>query len=253
MKRKIFAYLTVLALLSLIFSISASAYTDKDKNFSIKAPDSFTEINSANVKEHQDFLQKINYTASGFKDYLTKNNIVFYAINKQNGSEIVLKSVSSEFSKNIDDLYMLDNAALAHVAEKLFESNDYTVLEKNGTKFLKVSISSKDNGGNFFGSQFITVKNGLVYSLSLTFGENINTMTSIEIQERVLNDFYINEKSGFSWGNFGNIIITVIVTACILLFVAVAGYVVYTFINDARNKNSSNDVAPYVKIKRRKF
>ena len=243
----------MLTLFALLFAVNASAYTDKDKNFSIFVPDSFTEINSVNVKEHQDFLQKINYTTSGFKDYLKKNNIVYYAINKQNGSEIVLKCVSSEFSKNIEDLYLLDNNALDNVAKRLFDKSDYTVFEKNGTKFLKVSINSNDNGGAFYGSQCFTVKNGLIYSLSMTFGENISDMAAIEIQDSILDGFYINEKSGFSWSNFGDIIITVIVTACILLFVAVAGYVVYTFINDVRNKNSSNDVAPYVKIKRRKF
>lgn len=253
LKKRISALLSVLLMLIGLFSLSAAAYSDKEFNFTVDAPEQYTVINADNVSSNQDFLQKINYTASGFKDYLAKNNIVYYAINKADGSEIVLKCVSSEFSKNIEDINLLSNEAIARVADTILSDKSYTVCEKNSSKFFKVTIDSEDRGGGFFGSQYITVKNGYMYSLSFTFQNSIASTVSSKTENGVLESFYIDENSGFSWEKFGDIIIAVIITLCIVLFVIVAGYVIYTFINDIRTKNSSNDVAPYVKIKRRKF
>lgn len=253
LKRRLFALLSVFCIFVGGFSLSVSAYTDNENYFSINVPEQYTVINADNVKTNQDFLQKINYTASGFKDYLKNNNIVFYAINKTDGSEIVLKCVSSEFSKNINDLILLDNSSLNTVADKILNDKTYTAYEKNGTKFLMVDINAEDRGGSFYGTQFLTVKNGLMYSLSFTFKDSAISSESSEIINNVFEDFYISDNTGFSWKKFGNIIIAVVISLCIILFVIVAGYVVYTFINDVRAKNSTNDVAPYVKIKRRKF
>ncbi len=253
LKRRIFALLSVLCILIGAFSLTATAYSDKENYFSINVPEQYTVINADNVKSNQDFLQKINYTASGFKDYLKNNNIVFYAINKTDGSEIVLKCISSEFSKSIEDMNFLGNDALVSVADKILQDKSYTAYEKNGSKFLIVDIDSEDRGGSFYGTQFLTVKNGILYSLSFTFKDSTTALSSNEIVNTVFEEFYISDNSGFSWENFGDIIITVIITLCIILFVIVSGYVVYTFINDIRTKNSTNDVAPYVKIKRRKF
>ncbi len=253
MKRRLFTLLSVLCILVGIFSLPAAAYSDSENCFSINVPEQYTIINADNVKANQDFLQKINYTAAGFKDYLKNNNIVFYAINKTDGSEIVLKCVSSEFSKNINDLNFLDNSSLKTVADRILQEKSYTVYERNGGRFFVVNIDSEDRGGSFYGTQFLTVKNSVMYSLSFTFKDSAIASESSEIVNKVFEEFNISDNTGFSWKNFGDTIIAVIISLCIILFIIVAGYVIYTFINDIRSKNSTNDVAPYVKIKRRKF
>lgn len=243
----------LLIVLISVFSLNASAASIKNNDFTMPLPKNYTAINADNLDSHEDFLQKINYTKSGFKDYLSKNNIIIYAIDKSNGSEVIVKAVASDFSSNIGDMNLLDNDAVKKVAQKIAPDKSYSVTEINGSKFLKVQIDAEDKAGGFFGTQYVTVKNDLIYSVSITFPDALSHTQALQIENSITENIYIDDNGGFNWNNFENIIITVIITICIIVFLVVAGYVVYTFINDVRTKNSSNDVAPYVKIKRRKF
>ena len=85
------------------------------------------------------------------------------------------------------------------------------------------------------------------------FDGDVDVDVDVDTENKILNDFNISQNSGFSWREFEDVIIAVIISLGIILFVVVAGYIIYRTIDDIRNKNSTNDVAPYVKIKRRKF
>ncbi len=245
-------FMVLLALLCTV-SVGVSAYSDSDNQFNITIPEKYTVINSENLDENEDFLNKINFSKSGFKSYLVTNNIVLYAIDKTSGSELTIRYVESDFAKNINDIDLLNYQDIALVANKLIGDKPYTIVDFNETRYFKVAISSEDEGGEFFGSQYITVKNGKIYSLSITFPSFVTQQNAANTENAIIDSFRIDQKNSFSWSNFGEIITTVLLSIAIIVFLLVSGYVIYTFIRDARSKNSSNDVAPYVKIKRRKF
>ena len=243
----------MLFILVSIFPVRVSAYSDSEKQFSVAIPENYTVINSENLDSNKDFLEKINFSNGGFVNYLTTNNIVLYAIDKSNGSELVLKCIESDFAKNIKDMNLLDNEYVNTVAKHIITDNPFSVMQINDTKYFKATISSEDKGGKFFGAQYFTIKNGKLYSFSFTYPSNVSSEQASVIENGLIESLVINKKSNFNWSNFGDIIITVLLSLTIILFLVVAGYIIYTFVNDIRTKNSSNDVAPYVKIKRRKF
>lgn len=253
MKNRICSTLAVFVILINLFSVKIYAFSDKDNNFSITINSGYTVLTAENLGNNEDVLKKLNFTQKGFKDYLKTNNIAVYAVNTENGSEVVLRVVNTDFAKNVGDLSLLDDSSIDRIAPKIVNKSDYSVEKINSTKFLKTIFEAQDKGGNFYGTQYFTVKNGQVYILSLSFPSSVNKQSAIDIESGILENFVIRKNSAFSWQNFGDIITFVIVFLAIILFAVVAGYIIYTFVTDIKNKNSSNDVAPYVKIKRRKF
>ncbi len=253
MKKRICSTITVLLILINLFAVRIFALSDKENNFSITIASNYTVLTAENLKNNEDVLKKLNFTQKGFKDYLKTNNIAVYAIDTENGSEVVLKVLNTDFAKNVGDLSLLDDSSVDRIAQKIVNDNIYSVKSFNNSKFLKTQFEAKDKGGDFYGTQYFTVKNGQIYALSLSFPSTVSKTTAADIESRLLESFVIEKNSDFSWQNIGDIITSVIALLAIILFAVVAGYIIYTFVTDIKNKNSSNDVAPYVKIKRRKF
>ncbi len=253
MLKKIFSFCAVFLVLFSFFAVETMALSDKQNNFSISLENNYTVLTADNLGENEDVLKKLNFTKSGFKNYLQTNNIVVYAVDKSNGSEVVLKIFTSTFAENIGDMSLLDDSSVKHIAEQIANDATYSIEAWGGSKFLKTEYVSRDKGGEFSGSQYFTVKNGQIYALNISFPSGVEKNYVYQVENNIMDNFKIGTTSKFSWSNFGDIITSVIVFLAIALFTVVAGYIIYTFITEIKNKNSSNDVAPYVKIKRRKF
>lgn len=253
MLKKIFSFCAVLLVMFSFFAFKTAALTDKQNNFSISLEPDYTVLTADNLGENKDVLKKLNFTKSGFKNYLETNNIVLYAVDKSNGSEVSLKIFTSAFAENVGDMSLLDDNSVKYIAEQIVNDVKYSAEIWNGSKFIKAEYQSSDKGGEFSGSQYFTIKNGQIYALNISFPSGTEKGYVYTTQNNIMNNFKIETTSKFSWTNFGDIITSVIVFLAIALFTVVAGYIIYTFVTDIKNKNSSNDVAPYVKIKRRKF
>ncbi len=253
MKKRICSFLAVFVILMNFFSVRILALSDKENNFDITINTNYTVLTAENLNNSEEVLKKLNFTKNGFKNYLQTNNIAVYAIDTENGSEIVLKVVDTDFAENVGDLSLLDDSSVDRIAQKIVSGSDYSVKNFNNTKFLKTEFEAQDKGGNYYGTQYFTVKNGQVYSLSLSFPSSVSKQSANEIENDIIKSFLIGTTSAFSWKNFGDTVTTVIIFLAIVLFAVVAGYIIYSLVTDIKNKNSSNDVAPYVKIKRRKF
>lgn len=246
--KKLSVFAVLLLLLFTICSISVSALKVEDQGVNITIPDEYTVITQENAAQNDELLKKLNFNENSFKNYLKDNNIVLFAVNGQ-GDEIVLTANQTEFSSKLVDLSYLDETSLNRVSNELF-GMDGSIVGVNEYVFLSKAYSSTDKGGGFSGIQYVTVINSKLYTINFTTSR---TTVNSDFAENILKTMRVDSQHKFSVDSLGNIITLVIILIGIFIFIAIAVYIIIAFIGDIKTKRNTSDVAPYVKIKRRKF
>lgn len=249
MKRLLLVLIT-LSVFLLTISVGASAVKLDEYGIEIEIPTSYTVLNSQNAKENVELLKELNFNENSFKNYLSDNKILIFAVDKE-GREIIVKSYETDFTKSVYDFGLLEDAALKKVGEELL-TGDFDIVEKKNAVFLCEEFSSTDLGGEFSGVQYVTVCNSKLYTISLTVGGRLSNDSRSQA-EKIINSFSVEESNSFSLGQFDSIITLVIISVGIVAFIAVAVYLIVFFVNLIKQRKNTSDVAPYVKIKRRKF
>lgn len=250
MRKKLLRFLIITLSALWIFSFSTFAQTIKSDDIQIEIPDNFTVINTDNVSEHKDYLESINFSEKAFEDYKQEKSIIVYGTDK-NGSEISVICRDASFSKKIDDLYYLEYSDIESVFDEFLTDKNYTILESGQNRFLKYEYKGKDKGGDFSGFELITIKNGKIYTINYSVSGNDNISENIKL--KLINSFEYTGKSSLNDISVNTIITLIILILAIIVCLSVVIYLVYTFVRDIKAKKEQNDVAPYVKIKRRKF
>lgn len=249
MKKLLLIILAFCTMLTVI-SVSVSAIKLENYGIEIDIPSSYTVLTAENTKENADLLKKLNFNENSFKNYLAENKIVLLAVDDL-GSEIVVKSYETDFTKSVVNFGLLEEAALDKVGKELLDNN-FTTVEKNDFVFLRQEFSGTDKGGKFSGVQFVTVSGGSMYTISLTVEGTISTQQKNQA-DKLIKDFSVESHEKFSLDKFDNIITMVIISIGIIAFIAIAIYVVVLVVISIKEGRNTSDVAPYVKIKRRKF
>ena len=254
MKRKLLNFAVILTLVINMFVLNVSGITLKDYNIEIGFPKSFTVIDENNISDNTDFLETLKFDAGKFKEYIVKNNIILFAADSTAGCEVSVKHITTSFTEGVDDLSLLNSESMASIVDKLIGDGTYQVTEVNGIKYFVQNFTSSDKGGTFSGVQYITVKNGSMYTLTFTFSGQTLTNENLNTISEIINSTEIKTvSSGVTSKQVSDIVVIVILIIVIIALAIAAIYIIVTIVLDLRQKKNQSDVAPYVKIKRRKF
>ena len=172
----------------------------------------------------------LKLTEKELSNICKENYITYFAINKNNTKQIKLTEKETEFSKKIGNLtHLSDDTALILTEEALIpEGVSGQVVNKNGQKFVKTEVETNDSGGKFIITNFITVSDKKLYTLSFYTNSSLDTSYIEDIFETFNEDGFYNEKEASSP------IIYVIWIGIILLIIS-AAFIIYTIVKDIKN------------------
>ena len=246
--------ITCLALLlCYCFCFRVGAVTVKEFNLDIELPEKFTIITADNIENYPDFMSSSGMDKKTFKSFTEKNGIALYATDFETKREITLICTANDFSAKVEDLGLLDAAATKQIGDSVFGDSKYrTITIDERFKYFSSEYSAKDKGGDFYGLHFVTLKNGKIYNFSFSSPQKI-TDTDTEIAEKSFLSLTFKQNEGFKYADFENTLTQILIILGILCFIGLIIYIIYLFVIDIRNKRNTSDVAPYVKIKRRRF
>lgn len=186
MKKPIYLYTVFLVVL--ICSITVFA---ENHGFYIEVPQTFEGIYKEEISDV--FAKKVNMTKPELEDYFGKNNIVFLAVGEGNKSQIKVSIFEDDFSRNTENLSVYSDKDVKKLGKQLVNdtSLSFKLYTENFKKYIMISENSKDSGGEFTATQFITVANGKIYNISfLNSGKEFDSSNL-----KILKSFKINDES----------------------------------------------------------
>ncbi len=148
--KKILAFNCLLCVLSLnVFAVGKNV-------FYVYGSDNSTVSKTLGMTEHE------------LKEYIEQTNITYLAVNKDNTKQIKKCEYTDDFSKKVQSFLSLKDAEILELAEQLSGIPDVTgqIVEKGALKYLKVTAKTKDSGGEYILTQYITVDKGVKINLS---------------------------------------------------------------------------------------
>ena len=233
----------VLAILFSLFTLTVQAetYTFKDENLQIDFSDEYTVLTPSNLNKNSDLIESIGHSVISLKTKMNNDGIVLMAVAEENHQQIQLKSATTTFTSQIVSLSSLSSTQLDTVAKQIV-GNDYEVLYKNDTVFLKISTTTSE----YSSSQYITVENGKLYTL-VYYGADPSRLDAI------LNSMIITKNSSFSFLDGTTILQIVLISVAVVAVIVAIVLIIISFVKDFKKRNDENDVRDYIKIKRRKF
>ncbi len=135
----------ILSVLLLVFCVTVSA----DEDFLVYGEDDI-----------EFFCKTFDMDAGEIKYYFEQNNITYFAMNKDNTKQIKRIEFVDEFSQKAVDLSVLNDDEILKLTGDIsgFPDAKGEVVKHAGLKFLKLRLESKDSGGNYTLTEYITVK-----------------------------------------------------------------------------------------------
>ncbi len=129
--------------------------------------------------------------------YCKDNSITLLAVNADNTKQIRETTRETEFSKTVNNLAVLSDGEIADLTHQLcgIENVKGRVIEKDAYKYLKIEVKSKDSGGEYILTQYITVKGGK--SVVLSFYTSGGKDTSYT--EDIFNSQFSNTSATKGW------------------------------------------------------
>lgn len=164
MKVKLKIKIIITALLSLAALLPMLTVFSKSNDYSVNKSDSFyIGYTGGSLKTVAEIL---DVTEKELNAKCRENNILFVAVNKDNTAQIRLSRYTTELSKKAGDISVLSDELLEDLSPEI-DGFGYIKTTIGGTVFLKVEEKLKDNGGEYTSKQYITIKNGYVYQISV--------------------------------------------------------------------------------------
>ncbi len=149
--------------------------------------------------------------------YCKENSITLLAVNADNTKQIRETTRETEFSKTVNNLAVLSDSEIADLTYQLcgIENVKGRVIEKDAYKYLKIEVKSKDSGGEYILTQYITVRGGKSVVLSFyTSGKKDTSYT-----EDIFNSQFINTSATKGWLTAALAVLLLICAALSLMIV----------------------------------
>ncbi len=256
MKIRLLGLISVISVLISLFAFCANAQVVDKFNIDFSLPDEFVVLTEDNISDNTDAIKSLGFTEDTFKNYINANNIVLFASLPDKSCQLTVNVNKTEFTENTENLEYLDDEYIARILPKLIGErvafNEIKVI--NDSKFIRIQKSGIDKAGEFSFLQYITVKNKQLYTVTISFSDNVITSTNIDYAENLMKKFVVSsQKEKITIQNVQNVTVYIVLILIIIFLCAVCIYFIATIVNDILKSRNTSDVAPYVKIKRRRF
>ena len=157
-------FIVIISVLVLLFSVNVSA---------LKVSDDFYVYG----KQTEELAKIFNMTETELGNYCEQNNITFLAADKENARQIRKTEITDNFSKKIGSFSALEDSEILLLTGDIsgFWDVKGEVIGKNGKKYLKTEVKTKDSGGEYLLTQYITVENSVKTVLSFYTAKDVST------------------------------------------------------------------------------
>ena len=248
MKRFWGILLTVILLCAVVY-LPAAAFSDSEHGVSFSAPKGFYELTANNSHNNAELLGKIGYTEKAFDNYLSKNGIIYFALNDDNTKQIIIMCKQTTFSQNLNNLSDLGEEGINTLAGEVLPKDykDYAILRVGDTVYLQLATTSSDSGGNFYTIQYFTVKNGYLYSACFNYSGGYDP-NAAEVTDEYIKALKI--ESATATGGGQNIFFIILVIIIIVAALFLITWLAFSLTKDLRKAKKDSDE---VKINRRKY
>ncbi len=241
MLRRIFSLVIVVVTLAIMGSFGANAQTySLSGDIEIALPDDFTLLTSDNLKTNEATLEELGHSISSLHKYMDEKHIIFIALDEGNENQVQLGAFQTEFSKDVQDLGGLKAEELQRVGNQMLGGN-FEIISINGWIYFKTKLDGLAGYGTI---QYITFKNGMLYTLSYygSDGEMANTIAA---------GLTLPEKK--SQLNTKTVLISILLWVALVIALVTMVLLSLSLISELRKSREDNDVREYIRIKRRRL
>ncbi len=204
----------ILSLLICILSVNVSA---------LQVGDDFLVYG----KDNEKMSQTLGMSETEIEQYCKTNNIVFLAVNSDNTKQIRKTEITDSFTQKIGNLSVMKNADILALQDSLCSVDGVSgeIIEKQEFKYLKVEAKTKDSGGEYVLTQYVTVKDGKKHTLSFYTANGENR----DYTQKVFNSQF--KDTG---------VLKVIVILSICLFAVLAVVIIVLLIKDYKKEKATD-------------
>jgi len=230
--KKIFLIITI-AVLSIGFTVNAAEPVSLDlpEEFYIhsKKPEKVAEI--LNLKEKE------------LSDYCMNNSILFLAVNGDNSKQIRVSVGENEFSNSVVNISNLSDDKISYLAPDIagIEGIRGKTVNLNGQKFLVIQTKSKDSGGEYILTQYITVAARQIVVLSFYNDLSVDTGYIENVFKSFSSPIFIDDNSEARI----NVMLILVPIAFIVFLIACVGLAVSVILDIKKHKEEYDEEEYY--------
>ncbi|MBR5922347.1 MAG: hypothetical protein IKZ59_00995 [Clostridia bacterium] len=180
-----------LCLLPLLFAAFLFLTAFKGGNgFSIETGDEYAV--ATNSSDVGDVAERLGMKEKEVTSYFTGNSLVFIAVSKDKKTQIRISRFEDDFSRKVYDTEKMSDEQIIDMMSLYSESSGVVkAVESGGRKFARTMQVSKDEGGKFTATQYVTVASGQIYIITCY---NPGVGASEEVN-KIFSSFSVNDIS----------------------------------------------------------
>lgn len=250
MKRIITCFLVVL-----ILTVNVFAFESKEANFTFTTPEGYTELSPENIKskDNEMFLTLLSHSKESFVKYFNDNNVKYFSLKGDNSAQIMVRVAATNFTEALNNMSAVDEAKLKDVARLFLPDNaPYAKVKTNGTVYLQTVSSNSDSGGDFSSVTYVTIKNGMLYTIVFSYPKTENLQPILNESFNNMANFTIEDKNASAVWSFENILLVLLMFGGAAVVTAFIILIIISFAKDIKRKHKEDSLGEF-KIKRRKF
>lgn len=218
--------------LLLIVPVSAA-----QPEYTFRPPDGFIFADASDDKTK--LADALGLTADELNRLYDKQNILFAAVSSDRTTQLRLLKTANAFSERCVSFSRLSDTELNELAPQLagtLFNNGGIVKGNDGTKYVRLTQSLHDSGGDYTVTEYLTVCNSTLYTFSVTADDTVTGAdTEAAFKSLTLRDA---EKSSVGTGHT---LYAVLAAAGIAVFTAAAAICLFLILRDFKQKRNQTD------------
>jgi len=227
---------------AVLFALSLNFTALADSIVSLTLPEGFFVHEKAPGK----VAEILDMKESALNDYCINNSILYLAVDSNNQKQIRVTVSENGFSSKIVNISQLTDDKISSLAPDIagIDGVRGAVVKNGNQKFLKVELSSEDNGGEYILTQYITVAQKQNFVLSFYNSIDVNTDYIDAVFESLSCDMFedteITDDTDKSEEKINLLLIIVPIAAIAFLFVCI-GLSVSIIIDIKKNRDEADE------------
>ena len=254
MKKTAAVILTVLTLMFCGSPVLALEF--KEYSVSFHTPDGYTGIDAENAAKYESAIKLLGHSVSSFKNYLKANNVLVFAVWKDNSRQIRLSWDKTEFSQDLYDMSLLKTEALDRLGKQIIGDDSqatWNLVSIDDIVYFEIINNANDEESST-SVQYFTIKNGTIYTLILYGDNTVADEAFINEAAQVAGALKIShKKTGITASDADTVLEIVLIFLLLAAALVVAVLIIISFFRDARRRRDSDQNGGEMTIHRRKY